>query len=434
MTVNRRQFLTGAAALTATASALGLSACSNKDSSSSAGGATTISLGWWGNPVRNKNTDAAIKAYMKANPKVTIKPQPGEWSSYWDKLATQTAGNNAPDVIQMDMAYISEYGAKGALLDLSKYVDTSKFAEGTVDAGKVGGKLVGINAGINALAFMINPKVFKAAGVEIPDDKTWTWDDYKQIAAKITKNSPKGTFGSASLFSDNLLQAWLRQNGKDEYTADGKLGFTAQDIIPYLQMMLDFEKVKAIPGPSAITQDQGATTDQNMFATGKVGIQINWSNQLTTVTDSVGSEVKMLRYPTMTGNVADRKAWYKASMLWSASSRTKNPEAAGKLIDWWVNSTACANINLDERGLPANTDIITEITPKLTATGKTVAQFIADIKPELGTTPIAPPPGAGNLGDVLNRYQTDLLFGKTNINDAATKFVDEVNSNIQQAQ
>jgi multiple sugar transport system substrate-binding protein len=433
MSISRRQFLTGAA-VTAAASTVGLAACSKSDSGSSGDGSATLALGWWGNPVRNKNTNKAIKAYTKANPKVTIKAQPGEWSSYWDKLATQTAGNNAPDVIQMDMAYISEYGAKGALLDLSKYVDTSKFTEGTADAGKVDGKLVGINAGINALAFMINPKVFKAAGVDLPDDTTWTWDDYKEISAKITKNSPSGTYGSASLFSDNLLQTWLRQNGKDEYTADGKLGFTAEDIVPYLQMMVDFEKAKAIPPASAISEDQGKSTDQNMFATGKVGIQINWSNQLTTVTDSVGSEVKMLRYPTVTGNVADRNAWYKASMLWSASSRTKYPEAAGKLIDWWVNSTECADINLDERGLPANADVAKEITPKLTKTGKTAAKFIADIKPELGKTPVPPPPGAGNLGDVLNRYQTDLLFGRTNVNDAAKKFVDEVNSNIEQAQ
>ena len=48
----------------------------------------------------------------------------------------------APDIIQMDMAYISEYGTRGALLDL-KDVDVSKFVEGTVDSGKINDKLVG---------------------------------------------------------------------------------------------------------------------------------------------------------------------------------------------------------------------------------------------------------------------------------------------------
>ena len=67
-------------------------------------GATTLALAWWGNPTRNKNTEAMIAAYTAANPNVKIEAQPGEFASYWDKLATQTAGGQAPDIIQMDMA------------------------------------------------------------------------------------------------------------------------------------------------------------------------------------------------------------------------------------------------------------------------------------------------------------------------------------------
>ena len=77
-------------------------------------------MAWWGNPTRNKNTEAMIAAYTAANPNVKISGQPGEFASYWDKLATQTAGGTAPDIIQMDMAYISEYGTRGALLDLER--------------------------------------------------------------------------------------------------------------------------------------------------------------------------------------------------------------------------------------------------------------------------------------------------------------------------
>ena len=59
-------------------------------------GTTDLALAWWGNPTRNKNTEAMIAAYMAANPNVKISAQPGEFSSYWDKLATQTAGGQAP--------------------------------------------------------------------------------------------------------------------------------------------------------------------------------------------------------------------------------------------------------------------------------------------------------------------------------------------------
>ena len=39
----------------------------------------------------------------------------------------------------------------------------------------------------------------------------------------------------------------------------------------------------------------------------------------------------MLRFPSLAGNATERKAWYKASMLWSASAKTKNPDAVGRV-------------------------------------------------------------------------------------------------------
>src|SRR6187200_3796759 len=153
MALNRRQFLIGAGGLAAAATTMGLTACAPGSSGGGSqgggggGGGTNLALAWWGNATRNKNTQAMIDAYMKANPDVKISGQPGEFNSYWDKLATQTAGGQAPDIIQMDMNYISEYGNRGALLDLEKNgADTSKFIEGTVDSGKINGQLVGVNA------------------------------------------------------------------------------------------------------------------------------------------------------------------------------------------------------------------------------------------------------------------------------------------------
>ncbi|MBA8794133.1 multiple sugar transport system substrate-binding protein [Friedmanniella endophytica] len=430
MGVNRRQFLIGGlGAMAATAGLAGLSGCGG---SSSSGSATSgdLAFTWWGNDVRNKETTEAIAAYGKANPGVKISPQPGEWASYWDKLATQTAANNAPDVIQMDMAYISEYGNRGALLDLSKYgADTSKFAAGTVDSGKIDGTLYGINAGINTPTILVNPKLFAKAGIDVPDDKTWTWNDYKQIAGELTGKLGNGIVGTASPFNDATLSAWLRQQGKELFVDKG-LGFTATDVVGWFQLMLDFQNAKAMPSASAITEEASQSLDQGSLVTGKAAMAYFWSNQVEAVNQAAGTEMKLLRYPSLAGKAAERKAWYKASMLWSASSRSKSPEAAVALINWWVNSTDCANICLAERGIPANTEVLGTVKPKLSKAQQSVATFIDEIKPELADTPIAPPPGGGTLGDVMSRAMSDLLFGRSNVNDAAKKFVDELTSNL----
>jgi len=118
-------------------------------------------------------------------------------------------------------------------------------------------------------------------------------------------------------------------------------------------------------------------------------------------------------------------------MLWSASAKAKNPDAAVAWISWWVNTTDAQAIDKAERGIPCNTELQSFITPQLSKAQQQVAKFITDIKPELGETPIAPPPGGGKLGDTLFRYATDVLFGKSSSADAAKGFVDEMKSDLQ---
>ncbi|GAA1430599.1 extracellular solute-binding protein [Microlunatus lacustris] len=429
MGLNRRQFLTGS--LAAAAATAGLTACGgSSESGGSADGSADLAFTWWGNDVRNKNTAAAVEAYTAANPTVKISQQPGEWASYWDKLATQTAGNTAPDIIQMDVAYISEYGSRGALLDLEENgADVSKFAEGTVDSGRVDGKLVGINAGVNAAVILANPQVFEKAGMDLPDDTTWTWDSMMETAAEVAAKADVPTGVAAMFPTDVMFAAFLRQNGK-ELWQDNQLGFEAADAQGWFDLMMKFQDAKAMGTPSAMTEEATKPVDQAAIAVGSAAMQTSNSNQLEALSAAAGTELVLLRFPSMTGQATDRKAWYKASMLFSASARSQDPEAAVAFINWLVNSPEAADANLAERGIPANTEISAAIQPKLSKVQQTVAKFIADIEPELSGTLPNPPAGGGTLGGVMLRYETDVLFGKSSTAEAAQKFVDEVKSNL----
>jgi multiple sugar transport system substrate-binding protein len=397
-----------------------------------------MSLAWWGNPTRNKNTDALIAAYQTANPNVKITGQPGDFASYWDKLATQTAGGTAPDIIQMDMAYISEYGTRGALLDL-KDVDVSKFVEGTVDSGKINDKLVGVNAGINSAVVLANPAVFEKAKVDVPDDKTWTWDQLSEVAAEVASKAGV-PFGMAGLLgSDAAFALLLRQNGKELFKPDG-LGFDAADAQAWYDLMVKFQKAKALGTTQQISEEGSGPSAkplaQSAVVVGKAALSASNSNQLEAISDSAkgvtgGKLMTMLRYPSLTGKATERKAWYKASMLWSASAKTKNPEAAVAWINWFANDAAAADIDKAERGIPPNAEILAEVTPKLSEAQQVVSKYITDIKSEVADTPIAPLPGGGTLAEVLFRNGLDVLFGKVSTAEAAKKFVDEVKSNLQ---
>jgi multiple sugar transport system substrate-binding protein len=434
MALNRRQFLIGAGGLAAAATTMGLGACAPGSSGGGSqgggqGGATNLALAWWGNPTRNKNTQAEIDAFMKANPNLKISGQPGDFTSYWDKLATQTAGGQAPDIIQMDMAYIAEYGSRGALLDLSG-VDVSKFVEGTVDSGKINGKLVGVNAGINSAIILANPKVFEKAKMDLPDDKTWTWDQMMEVSAEVASKAGV-PLGLAQLInSDAIFGTLVRQRGKELFTPDG-LGFDVADAQAWFDLLVKGQKAKAIGTPEKISEEAGKPLDQYAIVVGTAAMACSNSNQLEAISAAAGQQMKILRGPSLAGKATDRKTWYKASMLWSASSKTKNPEAAIAWINWFANSPDAANIDLAERGIPPNAEILAQVKPKFSPEQQVVAKYISDIKSEVGATPIAPPPGGGTIQAVMLRHGTDVLFGKTSAAEGAQKFVNELKSNLQ---
>jgi len=74
---------------------------------------TRLRMFWWGTKERADRTEAANKLYSERNPGVTIDGESVGWNDYWPRLATQSAGRNAADIIQMDYRYIFEYAPAG---------------------------------------------------------------------------------------------------------------------------------------------------------------------------------------------------------------------------------------------------------------------------------------------------------------------------------
>ena len=428
MATTRRQLLAGAG-MTAFGAVLmgGLAGCGD---GGGAGASGELRFTWWGNDVRNKLTDEAINTYVAAHEGVTITPEPGEWSSYWEKLATQVAAGDEPDIIQMDEKYIREYGDRGALLDLAEAgVDTSKFAEGTAEPGIIQDKLIGINAGSNTPVLVANPAVFSKLKVELPDDTTWTWEEFRDLAAEMTGKG--GVTGTSMVFNnDAILSAWLRQNDKNLFNDDG-LAFEAADAAEYFELMMTFLTEKAMPGASAVAEDIDKPLAQTLFGTSKTAMAMCWSNQVKAFDSATGEDLKILRLPSLAGRATERKAWYKASMFFSAAARSKDPEGTGAFIDWLVNSVEAGDILLTERGLTPNVDVLAAIEDKLEPSDKKVATFMDAIKPELADPPPPPVVGGGVIQDELARACTNVLFKESSPQDAGQAFVDAMNNNIQ---
>ena len=411
----------------------GLAACGPNATGGGGGGggedgSATLRVAWWGNPTRDQNTQDVADAYAEVAPDVTLSLEPGEWSGYWDKLATQTAGGDFPDVVQMDEKYLAEYGGRGALLDLAGAgLDTEDFAPGSVEVGElpeVG--LAAINAGLNAFAFLINPVVFEEAGVEIPDDTTWTWDDLIDTAVKITEATPDGTYGMTQMGSvQGLFQVYVRQAGQDQYK-DGAAGFDLDTATKWFEWAKSIQDTKAGPGASVSVEDSAQAMDQSLFATGKVAMTVAWSNQVVAHDGLVPEGVTVLRPPSMTGSAADAQLWYKASMYWAVSAQSANPEAAVAFVDYLVNSPEAGKILSVERGVPGNLTVREAIVEDLDEANLKAVEYLDAVESELGAAPEITPQGGGQFEDILTRACEEMLFGTLTPADAGQRLLDDL--------
>lgn len=398
-----------------------------------ASGAETIRFTFWGSDFRFEYTDAIVQAFMEANDDVTVEQEPGEWSGYFDRLATQTAAGDEPDVINMDGKFLAEYAGRGVLADLEQLdIDLSSMATSDLDSGRLDGTLYAISTGQNAWVIMANPAVFEAAGVDMPDDKTWTWDDLMEIATAVSDSGTDhiGISGGGS-YADMTI--WARQQGEDLWGPDGMA--MSQDVFAsWMQFYLDLQTSGATLSASGTEEENALSLEQQAFGTGKAAMTWAWTNTYGSICDAVGSEdIVMLRPPSVTGVVTENGLYGKASMFWSISARTEAPESSAKLVDFLINDPTANTLQMLDRGVPSNPEVVERLQADLSDVDRYVVDFMTEVLAEISTAPAVQPMGASTAPDVFTRYLSEVRFESMTPADAAAAAIDEVNGLIASA-
>ena len=422
MTLSRRTILGTSAALAA-ASAAGCSGSATGGGAGASGGASagpvTLRFTWWGNDLRNKLTNQVIELFMQKHPTIKIAPEPTEWNAYWDKLATQVAGGNAPDVIQHDESQIAAYGSRGNLLELTtqKVLDLSTMDAKVLDTGKVGGKVYGAPVGIAVFSVAVNPAVLKAAGVTIPDDKTWTWDQFADISAQVSAKIP-GSYGFDGFGTGGAeISYWARQSGEAVFPQGNEKPLTAATVEKFYAYSKKLIDTKATPALTVQVENGAKPVDGGLFGTGKAAFHLLFHTQVQAFAAAAKTDMTLARLPALqSGNPMMAN---KASMYWSIWSKTKYPEAAATFLNFIINDPEAAKILTIERGVPAIPAIQKQVEPLLDATGKVSLKFAQDMQAEVKAPPQVTPPTANKFGTEFTRISQDVLFGRAKPEEGA---------------
>ena len=404
--IDRRSLLAGAAGL-ASLGLLGMRAAWAQDA--------RIRLMWWGNTNRNERTAKVIELFTAANPGVGLEGESAGWDDYWTRLATQTAGGNAPDVMQMDYRYIFEYARRGVLLPLDDAMaagtlDLSGFSEDAIAGGKVDGKTYGISLGANSSTMMVSKAAFEEAGVALPE-RGMTWDDYAARAAELTEKAGKrGFYGSSDGGGvEPTFECWLRQRGKALYDAEGKLGFDAGDATEWFAMWQGMRDSGACVPADLQALDQ-LTIETSMVTLGHAAVAFNHTNQIVGFQAVNQTPLVMVPYPTAGANSKPGQ-YRKPSMFFSAYANTGVPVEAAKFVSYFINDPAATEVLGVERGVPESAAVREALSNTLDELGKAQIEFIENLGDLAGPLPPPPPAGAGEIQFALKRINEEVGFG-----------------------
>lgn len=304
-----------------------LAACGSSGGEKSAGDTVTLKYGMW-NKDQVPAVEKIIEKFEKENPdiKVDIELTPRE--QYFQKLETAANGGAMPDVFWMNGPNAARFANGKVLLPLNELiekdeVDMSNYPETVTSLYTINDEVYGIPKDFDTTGLFYNKKIFDEAGVPYPDE-TWTWEDLKQAAEKLT-NKEKGIHGiAADLKNQGSYYDLIWQNGGEIITNNGKsTGFDEPAAIEALEYWYSFIDEGLSPTYVQLTESWSV----DMFMSGKLAMIFDGSWRVPIFKDNPDIDVAVLPQ-------GKERAVTIHGLSNVIAAKTKNKEAAWEFVKY----------------------------------------------------------------------------------------------------
>ncbi|MBT2700924.1 carbohydrate ABC transporter substrate-binding protein [Bacillus sp. ISL-40] len=387
----------------------------------------TIRIAWWGEHPRHDYTLEVIELFEKKYPNINVEPLYANWDDYWKRLAPMAAGNQLPDIIQMDLLYLRTYSENHLLEDLTPYINqetikTETISEGILTGGKIGGNLYGFPLGLNAPAIVVDPNLLSSDVANYPK-ANWTWSDFEEIVLQVHKE--KQIYGTNGMKSpDVFFSYYLRTKGMNLYNNSGTgLGYENDQLfIDYFKMQLRLLENGAFPRTD-VTEQIKAIEDE-LLVKQQSPMQWVYSNQYFGFLEATNRQLDLIPPP---GPGQELGLTVKPSMLFSMSDSSKHKEAAAKFINFFINDIQANRLIKGERGVPISTHVIEKIDNDLTDIQKKVFDYVNNVRNTNQNVEKADPLGSIEVVKILQDVSERILFKKISPEEGAQIFRTEAN-------
>ena len=400
--------------------------------------AVQMTVAWWGNQLRNEKTQEMLDLYSEENPNVTFDGQFSEWDDYWNKLATSSAGNALPDIIQMDYKYLQQYVENGLVIDLQPYVDDGTLnlddcTESAVDTGRVDGGLYSLCSGTSAPALFYNKTVTDELGIEIKDNMTL--DEFKDICREIYEKKGLKTnmnYGN----NEQFIEYVLRADDIVMYESDKLGGDSAEPYVEFFQLYEEGINEGWHVSPEIFTERTIGSVEQDPMVYGSSPDSMSWCafqyNSMYAALKNAAPEGMKIGITTWPSDNPQKSNYLKPSMFWAVSKDCKNPEEAVKFIDFYTNSVDCNKINSAERGWPISTSVQEALNADLDEDTQFCMSYVQNVVTPNSTTINPPlPAAASEANNLLNQLEEQVCYGQISAQEAGEQFYTQANEMLK---
>ncbi|MEH7180154.1 sugar ABC transporter substrate-binding protein [Neobacillus vireti] len=312
-----------------------LAACGSSSSGGEkkAGENVTLKYGMW-NKDQVPAVEKIIENFEKENPTIKVEIELTPREQYFQKLETAANGGAMPDVFWMNGPNVARFANGKALLPLTDLIEKDKFEmsnypETLTSLYTINDDIYGVPKDFDTTGLFYNKKIFDEAGVPYPDE-TWTWEDLKEAAVKLT-NKEKGIHGiAADLKNQGSYYDLIWQNGGEIITDNGKsTGFAELEAIEALEYWYSFIDEGLSPTYAQLTE----TWSTDMFMSGKLAMTFDGSWRVAVFKDNPDLDVA----PLPQGKERAVTIHGLANVI---SAKTKNQDAAWKFVQYLGSADA----------------------------------------------------------------------------------------------
>jgi multiple sugar transport system substrate-binding protein len=171
----------------------------------------TLRLGVGLTPQELEAFQSAIQALGEEHPEWEIVLEATPQSGVIEKMNTQLAANNLPDVVRVQGLFAQQWIRQNAFLDLTERIEKSDIDLDDLYAGPVEqfrwqGKLWGLPDTAAPEVLFYNKDMFDAAGLAYPTDD-WTYEDMRAAAIQLTLDTD-GRNPTDPDFDPGSIQQW----------------------------------------------------------------------------------------------------------------------------------------------------------------------------------------------------------------------------------